>query len=41
MMRIFLISVLIVFAVLYLRTNTFANDVQANHYVRVNIVEGV
>lgn len=40
-MRIFLITVLVVFAVLYLRTNTFANDVQANHYVRVQIVDGI
>lgn len=40
-MRIFIITVLITFAVLYLRTESFANDVQANHYVRVQIVEGV
>ena len=40
-MRIFLITVLVVFTVLYLRTESFANDVQANHYVRVQIVEGV
>ena len=40
-MRVFLITVLIVFAVLYLRTETFANDLRSNDYVRVQIVEGL